>query len=103
MSGVDIALDNPRELLSKVILPELTGKLGESVFALIVGFAVLGMLYYAADGRWSVPAVVLTLSGAWLTGQVPAQFAGLAQSLVIVGLIGGIFAIAERFYLRPTA
>lgn len=103
MVGVDTALDNPLDLVKEVILPELTGQLGGAVFALIIGFAVLAMLYYASDGRWSVPAVVLTLSGAWLTSQVPAQFGSLAQSLIIVGLVAGVFTVAERFFLRPSA
>ena len=103
MPGIDDIFNNPRNLLDGVILPELTDVLGEAVFALIIGFAVLAMLYYASDGRWSVPAVVLTLSGAWLTSQMPAQFGGMAQSLIIVGLIAGIFTVAERFFLRPSA
>lgn len=103
MSSIDAIFNNPRSLLDGVILPELTGQLGVAVFALIVGFAVLLMLYYASGGRWPVPAVVLTLSGGWLTSQMPPQFGGLAQSLIIVGLIAGIFAVAERFFLRPAA
>lgn len=103
MVDVNTVLNNPRAILDKAIFPELTGNLGTSVFALIIGFAVLAMLYYASDGRWSVPAVVLTLSGAWLTSQVPAQFGGMTKSLIIVGLIAGIFAVAERFFLRPEA
>jgi len=103
MPGADTVLDNPLDLIQNVILPELTGQLGSAVFALIIGFAVLAMLYYASGGRWTVPAVVLTLSGAWLTASIPAQFGGLAQSLIIIGLVAGIFAVARRFFLRPTA
>lgn len=103
MPGIGDIADHPRELLTEVILKELTSVMGEAVFGLIVGFAVLAMLYYASNGRWSVPAIVLTLSGAWLTSVVPPQFAGLVQSLIIVGIIGAIFAMMERFFLRPTA
>lgn len=103
MSSLDAIFNNPRSLLDSVILPELTGELGVTVFALIIAFAVLAMLYYSSGGRWAVPAVVLTLSGSWVTSQIPAQFGGLAQSLIIVGLIAGVFAVAERFFLRPSA
>jgi len=102
MTGVDTVLSNPKSLLDGVILPELTAQLGGSVFALIIGFGVLVMLYYASGGRWGVPAVVLTLSGAWITSQIPPQYAGLAQSLIIVGLLAAVFTVAERFFLRPS-
>lgn len=103
MVDVGTALENPLDLIDAVILPELTGTIGSSVFALIIGFAVLTMLYYASGGRWSIPAIVITLSGAWLTSQVPAQFGSLTKSLIIVGLVAGVFAMARRFFLRPTA
>lgn len=103
MVGIDAVFDNPLGLIQEVILPQLTEQTGQSVFALIIGFAVLTMLYYASGGRWSVPAVVLTLSGAWLSASVPAQFGPLTQSLIIIGLVAGVFAVARRFFLRPTA
>lgn len=103
MVGIDTALNNPLDLITEVILPQLTQQTGGTVFALIIGFAVLTMLYFASGGRWSVPAVVLTLSGAWVTASVPAQFGSLAQSLIIIGLVAGVFAVARRFFLRPTA
>lgn len=103
MSGIDALLNNPRSIITDAILPQLTGQVGGAVFALIIGFAVLAMLYYASGGRWSVPAVVLTLSGAWLSASIPAQFGSLTQSLIIIGLVAGVFAVAQRFFLRPTA
>lgn len=101
--SVDLVLDNPRQLLTKVIFPELTGQMGEAIFGLFIGFGVLMMLYIAADRRWGPPAIVLTLAGAWLTSVVPVQFAGVVRSLIIIGIAAGVIAIAKRFFLRPTA
>jgi hypothetical protein len=101
--SVDLVFDNPRQLLSEVIFPELTAQTGDAIFGLFIGFAVLMMLYIASDRHWGPPAIVLTLSGAWLTSVVPAQFAGVVKSLIIIGIVAGLLAIAERFFLRPTA
>lgn len=85
------------------VLGELTGTMGEAVFALFIAGFVFFFLYYASGGRFGVPAIVMTLAGAWLVRELPAQYQGTVSVIIILGLAGGMFAIMRRYFLRPSA
>lgn len=72
---------------------------GEAVFGLLLGGALLLSFYVASDGSIAVPAVILTLTGAFLVPILPGQVAGIAGTVIIMGLAAGIFAVMARFSL----
>jgi len=72
---------------------------GEAMFGLLLGGALLLSFYVASDGSIAVPAVILTLSGAFLIPILPGQLAGIAGTVIIMGLAGGIFAGLRRYAL----
>jgi hypothetical protein len=72
---------------------------GEAVFGLLLGGALLTSFYIASDGSIGVPAVILTLSGAFLIPILPGQLAGIAGTVIIMGLAAGIFAALRRYSL----
>lgn len=100
-SGPDVT--SPGTDYLDAILYELTSGLGTELFGLFVASFVFIMLYYASDGRFGVPAVVMTLAGGWLVAEVPAAYRGAPQVIVIVGLAAGVWAMMRRYFLRPSA
>lgn len=85
------------------ILGVLTDPMGEALFGLFIACFVFFVLYYASGGRIGVPAVVMTMAGGWLVTEIPVQYRGAIAVLIIVGLSAGVFAIARRYFLRPSA
>lgn len=72
---------------------------GEAMFGLLLGGALLLAFYVASDGSVAVPAVILTLTGAFLVPILPVQVAGIAGTVIIMGLGAGIFAGLRRYTL----
>jgi hypothetical protein len=67
----------------------------------LVGLGIGGVLmtsfYIAGDQSIIVPAVLLILFGSILIGMLPAQFVGLAYSLVVIGIGAAVFKAWARF------
>jgi hypothetical protein len=72
---------------------------GEAMFGLLLGGALLLSFYVASDGSVAVPAVMLTLTGAFLVPILPGQVAGIAGTVIIIGLAAGVFAGLRRYAL----
>jgi hypothetical protein len=72
---------------------------GEAMFGLLLGGSLLLSFYVASDGSVAVPAVILTLTGAFLVPILPGQVAGIAGTVIIMGLAAGIFAGLRRYAL----
>jgi hypothetical protein len=72
---------------------------GEAMFGLLLGGALLLSFYVASDGSVAVPAVILTLTGAFLVPILPGQVAGIAGTVIIMGLAAGVFAGLRRYAL----
>jgi hypothetical protein len=73
---------------------------GEAMFGLLLGGALLLSFYVASDGSIAVPAVILTLTGAFLVPILPGNVAGIAGTIIIMGLVAGIFAAFQRYTLE---
>jgi len=73
---------------------------GEAMFGLLFGGALLLSFYVASDGSIAVPAVILTLTGAFLVPILPGNVAGIAGTIIIMGLVAGIFAAFQRYTLE---
>lgn len=73
---------------------------GEAVFGLLLGGSLLASFYVASDGSIAVPAVLLTLLGGVLIPILPGQLAGIAGTIIIMGLAAGIFAGLRRYTLE---
>lgn len=86
-----------------VTLSELTSFMGEALFALFIAGFVFFFLYYASGGRFGVPAIVMTLAGGWLVSEIPVQYQSMVETIILIGIIAGVFAILRRFVLRPSA
>lgn len=93
---------NPGTDYLDAVLAELTDPIGAALFGLFIAAFVFLMLYYAADGRIGVPAIVMTLAGAWLVGEIPAQYRSAVEVIIIVGIAAGVWAISKRYFLNPT-
>lgn len=70
---------------------------GEALFGLLLSGVLLLTFYIAPGGSIGLAAVVLVLVGAVLVPILPGSVAGLAGSLVIIGLASGIY-VALRTY-----
>lgn len=67
----------------------------------LIGLGISGVMlssfYIASDQSIVVPAVLLILFGSILVGMLPAQFVGLAYTLVVVGIAAAVFSAWVRF------
>lgn len=98
MSATDDFLDGG---VLEAILDYITAPFGGEIFALLVGGTVLAILWYGGEGDLATPTVVLFLAGGFLLSALPPQFADLGQSLMLIGLAGGLLAVARRYVLSP--
>lgn len=74
---------------------------GEALFGLLLGGVLLLTMYIAPGGSVGLAAVMLTLVGVVLVPMLPGSVTGLAGTLIILGLAGGIFAGLRRYALPP--
>lgn len=74
---------------------------GEGMFGLLIGGTVLFALWYAGDGRIDLPATLTILFGTILIPTLPGSFAGIAETIIILGLAAGVFSIAKKYFMGP--
>jgi hypothetical protein len=73
---------------------------GEAAFGLLVGGGVI-MSLYIVDRSMATASVILILAGGFLIPTLPASYASMAGTLVVLGVAAGVFAIAKRYVLNP--
>jgi hypothetical protein len=102
-----MALDcysKPGNDLLSCALDDFAGSLGGDImFGLLVGGVALFVLWNSADYSIGLPAVFLVLAGGFILPTLPPQYVGMAQSIMLLGLAAGLFAVARRYVLDPGA
>lgn len=74
---------------------------GVGVLGLIVGLVVVVPLWYVSDGDLAAPTVATTLLGGMLIPLLPPEYAALGTSILIIGGVSGLLAIARSYVLNP--
>jgi hypothetical protein len=82
-------------------LGDLTAQVGgEAAFGLLLGGTTL-LALYLVDQSLATPSVILILAGGFLIPVLPADYAAMAGTLVVIGVAAGVFAIAKRYVANP--
>lgn len=81
----------------------VTATTTEAGFGVFVGGITLVALYVAGGGGIATPAVILILLGGVLIPLLPGAYVGIAQGIVIIGVFGGVMAVARRYVLSAAA
>jgi len=100
--GFECYVDSERSMFS-CLFGSYTQPIGESLVGLIVGGMVLLGLYVASDGDLAVPAVVTTLFGGILVGALPGSYQSIAEVIMFLGLVAGVFAVLVRYLVEGPA
>ena len=74
----------------------LIGQLGQGLFGLLLGGAVFLGFYFAGDGDFASPTVVLMLFAGLLFPLLPGGLQGIAWVVVFIGLTSGIMAVLQK-------
>jgi hypothetical protein len=75
---------------------------GEPTFGLIVGAGLWAALYLASGGESSTPTVVVMLLGTIMFPALPAQFTGVAWSILVLGAAAALLQVLQRYLLDPS-
>jgi len=89
--------------LFKCMMSDFAGAAGgEPTFGVLVGGTTL-VAFWVASPRQSLatPAALLILLGSLLIPMLPGGLQEMAWSMIIVGLAGGLIAVAQRYVLNP--
>lgn len=81
------------------IFDGITGLIGEGAFGVLIGSVLIVSFWLAGDRGLAAPAIVTTLLGAMMFPILPANFQGIAWTVVFVGISGGFFAVMKRHVL----
>jgi hypothetical protein len=81
------------------IFDAIVALVGEGVFAVLIGGAVIVAFYFAGDQELATPFVATTILGALMFPILPGNFQGIAWAVVFIGLTGGFFAVMRRYVL----
>jgi hypothetical protein len=82
-------------------LNDLTAQVGgEAAFGLLIGGIVI-MSLYLVDRSMATASVILILAGGFLIPTLPAGYAGMAGTLVVLGVAAGLFSVGKRYVLNP--
>lgn len=94
-----VNVDSPSGLVGCAV-GEYRGPVGDGLFGLIIGGGMLLSLYVASDGDLAVPAVITTLFGGALVPMLPGTYQGIAIAIMLIGLIGSLFAAGVKYVAR---
>jgi len=75
---------------------------GEATFGLLVGAGLWTVLYLAGGGRSSTPTVVVMLLGTIMFPALPAQFRGVAWTILVIGAAGALLQVMQKYVLDPS-
>lgn len=81
-------------------LDPITGLIGDGLFAMFLGGSILLSFYLAGRGDLVAPVSVLMIFSFLLVPALPASMAGIAYSIALVGLAGGMLAVGRRYVLE---
>jgi len=73
---------------------------GEVTFGLLVGGVLLLAFYIAGDGEIATPSVLAILLVGILLPVLPGSVRQMATGLMLMGVVGGLFALARRYVLQ---
>lgn len=83
------------------LVQDLAGAFGgELNFGLVVGGLVLLAYYIAGDGEIATPAVLTILLSGLLIPALPGGVRNVATGLMLIGIVGGAWAVARRYTLQ---
>lgn len=77
----------------------ITGLIGEGAFGLLIGSVLIISFWLAGDRGLAAPAIVTTLLGAMMFPILPANFQGIAWTVVFIGITGAVFSVMKRYVL----
>ena len=79
------------------LLSDLIASLGgEAFFAVLVSAIILVTMYVAGDGSFEAPAVAMILIGAAAIPMLPAQFASIGMTIIVLGVASALLGAARR-------
>lgn len=70
---------------------------GQAVFGLLIGGALIAALYFAGGGHPAAPTVGTVLLGSALVPVLPAAYAKLAYSILVLGLAFGVMSFGRTY------
>jgi len=73
---------------------------GQATFTLLVGGGLLLGLFLGSDYEPAPVAAAVVLLGGLLVGGLPGQYQGMAQTVVLLGLLAGVWALGKRYFLQ---
>jgi hypothetical protein len=73
---------------------------GQATFTFIVGGALLLALFLGSDYEPAPVAGAVVLLGGLLVSGLPGQYQGIAQTVVLLGLFAGVWAVGKRYFLQ---
>jgi len=94
------ALNNPGQLFQWALDNIFAALGGDALGSTLIGGTILLSLYLAGNRSFATPAVVLILFGGVLIPLLPGELAGVAGTVMLLGLAAGILAVAERYFIR---
>ena len=94
------ALNNPGSMLDWAISNIYASLGGEALGGVFIGGAILISLYLAGSRSFATPAVVLILFGGILVPMLPGGMAQVATTIMLLGMVAAILAVAERYFIR---
>lgn len=73
---------------------------GPTVFGVIAGSMLVVALYIASNYHPAPPSIGTMLIGGVLIPWLPPQFHGIAQVVMVIGFITGVFFLQRRYSLE---
>jgi len=96
------ALNNPGEMTQWAIDNIFAALGGEALGGTLIGGSILVSLYLAGSRSFATPAVVLILFGGVLLPMLPGGLAQVASTVMLLGLVAAILAVAERYFINTS-
>lgn len=91
---------DPDRNMARCAVEEYRSPIGNALFGLIIGGIVMLPMYVASDGSLGVTAVITTLLGGALVPMLPGAYQGIALTIMLLGLVGSVFAVGVKYVAR---
>jgi hypothetical protein len=86
------------------ILDQATAAVGGSgILGLGIGFIIIFPLWYVSDGHAAPPTIATVLLSVMLLPMVPASYQSTVMTVLVMGGVSGLIAVARAYVLNPAA
>jgi len=90
-------------LLEAVLSDLVAATGGEALFGSLIAGTLVLTLWIAGKRDLATPSAVLILIGGVAFTMLPGNYVGIARTIIILGGVAGVMAVARRYVLSPGA